>query len=221
MKISGTFVAHGSAIPVDIGFIPDYIEAFELTSDPEVVYRWYRCLYDKASTFMYGIADDGAGALSDCGSANGGFIPYEGRKTPQVLVESPVPETGDLAVPCFNYAYQIANSVTPTARSATVIGTMVRPDTANGYVYECTTTTGACAAEPTWPTTPGGTVTDSASNVWTCREENIALTGGMGFQVGSTLSVNSDIWVFKAENHDRHGDMGDADGQDPVKLPLR
>jgi hypothetical protein len=205
---------------VDIGFEPDEVWLYTAVGGTELLYHWLRTLYDDAVTGLYGILDT-AGAKSHLTTADTGIIPYDGRKMPQVLVESPVPEAGDLAVPCHNYAYQIANTVTPTARAATVIGTMVRPDTANGYVYECTTSSGACSVEPTWPTTPGDTVQDSASNVWTCREENIALTGGMGFTIGVSICTDNEILTFTAEQHDKYGDMGDANGQDPVKFPAR
>lgn len=56
-----------------------------------------------------------------------------------------------------------------TASTAYVAGNVVQPTIPNGYVYQCTTggTTGA-GADPTWPTTPGGTVADGGVT-WTCR----------------------------------------------------
>lgn len=229
MKVSGTFIMdNGVASNIDIGFIPDYVKMISNLEggSNEIIFEWWRALADLGdsgvSTYgRYGISNNG-GAITVPSTAATGIIPYTGRKQPQVMVESPIPETGDLAVPCFNFAYHKAASTTPVARSATVIGTMCRPNTANGYVYECTTSGGAMTAltEPTWPTSPGDTVSDG-SNTWTCREENIALTGGMGFTVGATLNVDGDQCVFTAEQHDKYGYMGDSAGQDPVKFPLR
>jgi len=54
------------------------------------------------------------------------------------------------------------------ASTAYSLGDVVRPTTRNGYVYECTTAGTSDAAEPTWPTTVGNTVTDGTV-VWTCR----------------------------------------------------
>ena len=225
--VSGFVISNGAAINVDIGFKPDFVELFNFDAGAtaNLGLTWYRCLADapqSAANGRYGVSTVDAGDITYAADANNGIIPYDGTKMPGVLVESPVPEKGDVAVPCHNYAYQIANTVTPTERAATVIGTMVRPNTGNGYVYECTTTAGACAVEPTWPITPGDTVQDSGNNVWTCREENITTIGGMGFTIGGTLAATADDFiVFKAERHDKSGDMGDAAGQDPVKYPIR
>lgn len=224
MIASGTVIADGSAINVNIGFIPDYIEAFELTSDPEIVYRWFRCLAERdgatAATFMYGIEDDGAGAIEYCADADDGFIAYDATdQAGSVLIENPSthrlePQSAADWLAATNY------STGGTDRSATVVGTIIRPPVHNGYVYELKTGTGVAATEPTagWGTVPGETSTDGGSNVWICRVENIAKNGGIGFTIGSNQSVNSDVWVFKAERHDRTGDMGDADGADPLSF---
>lgn len=221
MKVSGHFIAYDDAISVDIGFEPDEVWLYTAVGGTELLYHWLRTLYDAGATALYGILDT-AGAKSHLTSAATGIIPYDGKKMPQVLVESPVPEAGDLARPCHNFAYHKINTTTPVQRSATVIGTMVRPTTANGYVYECTTTAGAMTSltEPTWPTTPGDTVSDG-SNTWTCREENIVLAGGMGFTIGADICTDNEILAFTAEQHDKYGDMGDADGQVPVKFPKK
>lgn len=48
-------------------------------------------------------------------------------------------------------------------------GTYIRPTTANGKLYECTTAGTTGSTEPTWPTTIGNTVADGSAAVWTCR----------------------------------------------------
>jgi len=224
MKVSGTLIADGSVIYVDIGFIPDYIELFELTSDPEIVYRWFKCLYERdtaaAASFMYGICDDGAGALAPAADGDNGFIPYDAAgEAMSVMIVDPStgilkPQTVTDWVAATNY------STGGTDRSATAIGTIVRPPTHNGYVYELITGSGAGTSEPTagWTTTPGETSTDGGSNIWMCRRENICVNGGVGFAIGATLSVNSDIWAFTAERHDRIGDMGDAASAAPLSF---
>ena len=52
--------------------------------------------------------------------------------------------------------------------TAYVLGDYVLPTTLNGYRYVCTTAGTSDAAEPTWPTTIGGTVSDNTV-VWTCE----------------------------------------------------
>lgn len=59
--------------------------------------------------------------------------------------------------------------------TAYTVGTFRRPVAANGLRYEVTSISGtgtSAVGEPTWPTTPGQTVTDNAGAnqvVWTCR----------------------------------------------------
>ena len=62
------------------------------------------------------------------------------------------------------------------AATAYVAGDYVRPTTLakfTGYVYKCTTAgTSHASTEPTWPTTSGGTVTESGSTlVWTRQDD--------------------------------------------------
>ena len=59
-----------------------------------------------------------------------------------------------------------------TASHAYALGDIVIPTTNNGFWYECTTAGTSGAAEPTWPTTEGLTVTDNTV-VWTCRSSSI------------------------------------------------
>ena len=61
-----------------------------------------------------------------------------------------------------------ANVSAWAASTAYSLGAKVRPTTANGNVYECTTAGTSGTTEPTWPTAEGGTVTDNTV-VWTCR----------------------------------------------------
>ena len=68
---------------------------------------------------------------------------------------------------------QLDYAYTPTvgtraASTAYAAGALVRPGTINGYVYKCTTPGTSAATAPTFPTTPGSTVTDGTV-VWTCQ----------------------------------------------------
>ncbi|MEA3432061.1 MAG: hypothetical protein U9R01_05215 [candidate division WOR-3 bacterium] len=87
-------------------------------------------------------------------------------------------DTGDNGCPVASYDkatgtegttgdYMDDDSTEWAASTAYSLGDYVRPTTANGYVYKCTTAGTSGAAEPTWPTTIGQTVTDG-SVVWTC-----------------------------------------------------
>ena len=54
------------------------------------------------------------------------------------------------------------------------LGDMVVPITSNGYVYCCTTAgTSHSGGGPSWPTTPGTTVTETGGVVWTCLAQSV------------------------------------------------
>lgn len=59
------------------------------------------------------------------------------------------------------------------ASVARVVGDMVRPTTSNGLVYRCTVAGTSSGSEPTWPTTPGATVTDGTVT-WRCLSDPFA-----------------------------------------------
>lgn len=55
-----------------------------------------------------------------------------------------------------------------TTGTAYALAAHVKPTTANGFAYECTTAGTTGATEPTWPTVAGSTVVDNTAT-WTCR----------------------------------------------------
>jgi len=220
--VSGTFIMDGSAINVDIGFIPDYVKLiYNLEEgDNEVIHEWWRALADLGDKGVYtegryGISISCAGAVTIPTTAATGIIPYNGSKTPRVLIPA-YDGDGLMQTTVYgDYDTTADYSSVGQARSTSQLGTVVRPTTHNGYVYECTTAGGTDATEPTWPTTPGESV-DAGNNVWICREENIVNAAGLGFTVGATMSTDGDQCIFTAEKHLRTGDMGDAAATDPI-----
>lgn len=217
--VSGFVTSNGAAIDVDIGFIPDYVELynFDAGATANLGLKWFRCLADDPETAAhgrYGIAIADGGDITFAAAATNGIIPYDGAKTPRVRIPAP---DGDGMVTALVDSDFVAGDTKPTARSTSVVGTIYRPSTHNGYVYECTTSTTTLGTEPTWPTTPGESVTDDASNTFICREEDIINEGGLGFEIGASLAATADdVIVFKAEKHLRSDDMGDAATTDPV-----
>lgn len=96
------------------------------------------------------------------GVAPEAFIEY--YNTVQTIVEavtSTQPSGPDFISP-------LPSIATWTASTAYSVGTLVKPTTATGYKYECTTAGTSGATEPTWPTTINQTVNDGTV-VWTCR----------------------------------------------------
>lgn len=216
-QVSFTFIANGDAMNFDIGFKPDYIEAYSALGGTELGFKWFRVLADAAAAGQYGIAISNTGAVSICSNADNGFIEYNGNEVPLVRIVAPDGDGFSQVKVYGDWDATVDYSSVGTIRSTSAVGTIVRPPIHNGKVFELTTKTGTAASEPTtWDVAPGESVTDGGSNVWICREEDIVRGAGLGFTIGATISSDSEIWVVKAERHDRMGDMGDTAEADPA-----
>lgn len=55
------------------------------------------------------------------------------------------------------------------ASTTYALGAVVKPTTLNGLEYVCITAGDSDATEPTWPTTPGATETETGGAVWLAR----------------------------------------------------
>jgi len=229
-KTSKYFIADGDTINVDFGFVPDKIFAISALGGTELYWEWHRILTEKATSGQYGIGD-AAGAKTVCASAAAGFAKYntqvDGVKIPHPKGITASNPDGYIKVPA-----GAAAAAAPTIsdwlatvnyasggqdRSATVVGTCVRPPVHNGRVFELITGTGLGTSEPTtWNVQPGETVTDGGSNVFLCREEILCQIGGKGITIGADISTDSEIWYIEAELHDEIYDAGDAADNDPI-----
>jgi len=205
---TGYFLQDGNAVNVILGFVPDLLEVFDniQQTNPERI-TWQKAVADAGLTGQYGWTRAGTGTLTACADANNGIIAFD-QSGNYVLVESPMPGVGKKATPVLTWAA----SASKTARSATAIGSIVRPAVRNGYVYECTGagTTNDTEGEPTWPTTPGASVTETDGVIWTCRIEEVVRGGGKGFTFGATLSTDGRYAMFIAYRCDRNKYLGDA-----------
>jgi len=206
-------IGSGAAVNIDLGFEPNYVEV-EMVDAATTTDRYFWCGRSQqehatciTDSTEYGIIiKEGVTAVGDT-TAKGISI-YGGAKTQQVLVESPVPGKGLVKADVADWAS--GTSYASGERSATAIGTIVRPPTHNGYVYELTTDTAAGTSEPTagWTTTPGETSTDGGANIWTCREENIVANKGVGITLGATLLESGAVFFVKAYMFDDVVDLG-------------
>lgn len=213
--VSGHFTGSSDQCNVICGFVPDYVEMLLTAGGTELVFRWYKALYDNAAAAKgkYGFVDDGAGVLTHAAAAANGIIPYDPGSAPMVFLPAP---NGNGEVKVALAADFVAGATQPTARTVSVPGTTVRPSTHNGFVYECTATAGVYGTEPTWGTTIGGTTSDG-TNTWTCRPEKVTAGGGMGFTIGVDVAItDGDTCAFRAEKHDRIVNYGDADDKGNV-----
>jgi len=206
-------IGGGAAYDCELGFVPDHIWGFtyDATPDSIVRFRYMGQLAEDDAVIAagggkYGWGIDGA-VVSEL-TADTGFKPLEGSDTPRVMIANPA--TGKLE-PQSVSDWLAATSYSSGERSATAVGTIVRPPTHNGYVYELTTDTGDGTSEPTdgWETTPGETCTDGGSNVWTCRKEILTAGKGEGITLGATLMTDGNTVIFFAEKFDDVEDLGD------------
>ena len=179
-----------------LGFIPAYVEVLVCHSVP-ILYKWWGKIMELSAkaiegSWEYGIkilgGTAGVPTITYMIDAEKGISAFDGAKTPMVLIADP--STGKLVPTSIYGDYDITadyNSV-GTDRSGTLIGTIVRPITRNGCVYELITkSSNASGAEPTWGTVPGETTEDASNNIWMCRKENIVANKGLGITLGYTL----------------------------------
>jgi len=210
-KVSGHFIADGSAVNVECGFVPDKVYLLHgLEETNPVEHLFIRELANTANANgQYGLQDSG-GTKTKLSSAAAGFATYD-TKVLKAMIPAPNGE-GETAATIVEYA----DASSPTARTTSAVGTVCRPSTRNGYIYECTSSSGAVDTEPTWGTVVGETTTDGQSNVWICRNEKLKVVGCKGFTLGATLSTDTDEWYYEAEKHDSIAPERDAASYDPV-----
>lgn len=208
--ITRILIGSAAAYNLELGFEPNRVEVDLISTDnASIYYKWQGrnqqehavCITDSTE---YGIKI-AEGVTTICDTVAKGISLYAGSKTPRVLIEHPLTgllEPQDVA----DYTSTLAEAA--TARSATVIGTILRPTTHNGYVYECSDTTGSAgAAEPTWGTTPGEETVDGTLS-FTCREENITDGKGKGITLGATLLASGDLFIVRSFVDDDIVDLG-------------
>ena len=212
---SGQFVADGNAVNVDVGFVPDFVIGIEALEETNQLYHyWFRSAIDSASADgQFGLLDT-AGTKTKHAAALNGFAVLD---TQALKVLLPNPAGGDDLAADLPSAYTVARSTAATARTATALGTVLKPSVTNsaaklGLIYECITA-GTGSAEPTWPTVVGGTVLDNDVK-YIAREEKSENRGIKGFTLGATGQTDSDEWkwvAFAADKESVDRDMANFD----------
>jgi len=211
MKMNtGSFIAEGLAVNVDVGFIPDFVMAFEgiEETNPQIHY-WMRERINAASAQgQFGLIMAGTGTVTEHAAAVNGFAPLD-TVAPKLML--PAPSGSGEAIATLPVPF-VAGTAQPTARTTTVVGTVVKPSNSQekGYVYECTVSAGVYGTEPTaWPTVPGQTVSDG-TNTWICRESKIKNVGVKNFTLGATGQTDGDEWTWIAFAADKVSTEVDA-----------
>lgn len=215
--VSGALIASDAAINVECGFVPDYVRLWTDLNSTELLYEWFKALGDTdAGTGQYGILVTQGSATSIPTTAGTGIIAYD-EAANKVALPAPSGQGEAFAAHPDPWTQQRASDA--SQRSTTVLGTIIKPTKGNetGFIYECTNDATGGSTEPTWPTQAGESVTDG-SVIWITRVNKVVVVGVKGFTIGVSVATNGQILVFKAEQHDRSEDMGDADKQSPIQF---
>lgn len=218
--VSGKFIASTAAINIECGFVPDYVNLISALGSTELEFEYYKILADLEVAGRYGFTLTTSGVPGPASSGSG-IVAYDAKEFKALL---PAPNgNGDKPVSIYgSFAEAKAAGLNPTQRSTSVFGSVIRPTIKNGFLYECSINGGVMTAltEPTtWPTALGQTVSDG-SNTWICREEKLKWVGVKGFTLEASICSDGELWVFKAEKHDRVEDMGDADTEKPLQFKI-
>jgi len=212
-KVTGRFISTGANTHnLNLGFIPRVFKLYvNITSGATPNILEWNHLMPSEATALYGCLTTGStGATSIVTTAATGISELNSSSEGAFV---PAPNgNGEKLATVVEYATMVGAGTTPTARTTAVIGTVTRPSTRNGFVYECTTASGACLVEPTWGTVIDGTTTDSAANVWTCREDKQGRKELLGVVIGASIANLTDgqACYFEAEGCDENYDLGDA-----------
>lgn len=208
---------------LELGFSPHHVRVLVCDTAP-IIYEWWgKIMNDSllaiAGSWEFGTKFVGGSSATYMADAETGISAFDGSKTPQVLIADP--STGDLTKTTLGVKTAVAgvrnvdyNPLTDyntygVNRSSTLIGTIIRPTTHNGCVYELhTKSSGAAGTEPDWGTVPGETTTDPSDNIWICREENIVASKGLGITLGYTLLEDGKEVYVIAERFNRYEDIG-------------
>lgn len=206
---------HSSDVNLDIGFVPDFLllVMMEDTTNPNLIIWSERMEHLEDSGDREGVLLDGsAGGLTFPANSQG-IVEYD-----TAVMKALIPAydgEGEAAATIYGtYAAAKAANLTPTNRATTTIGTVIRPTTANGFVYECQSGAAAMSGltEPTtWPVVPGDTVSDGTIT-WICRVENLVKTGHKGVTIAAEVQTDSEYAYWFAFKSVQHKDGGDSAG---------
>ncbi len=204
---------HGSDINLDIGFVPDLfmLMAMEDSTNSNLTLWWDEMANNEAAGDKEGCIMDGGGTtnIAYCADSQG-IVKYD-TAAYKALVPAIDGHGLQEATIYGDYATGKAAPLTPTARTISVLGTIIRPTIKNGFLYECTAGEVSMSGltEPTWPKIPGDTVSDG-SNTWICREERLVKSGHKGVTIASELQTDSKYAYWVAFKSVQHKDGGDS-----------
>lgn len=211
---SGFFIGHTADRNLDIGFIPDLFMYFEMedTTSPNISIWMDEMQNNEAAGDKEGIYMDGSTPAAFVYNADSQGITRYDTSAMKAMIPAYDGEGLTPATIYGTYAAAKAANATPTNRATTTIGTVIRPTTANGFVYECQSGAAAMGSltEPTtWPVVPGETVSDGTIT-WICRAENLKKVGHKGVTIAAEIQTNGKYSYWTAFKSVQHKDAGDS-----------
>jgi len=213
---TGIFIADGSLIYVPVGFKPDRVDVFELTSGP--FHQIFHGILEDSGVsaalsdiegIQYG--DGGVGTLLADGA---GLATYDaGEERPNIY-------NWVLSTTTLTLKQDTSETTTVTARTATAHGTYILPSagalTVDGLaadrslVAECVTASGNTAAtEFAWGVAIGEQMADG-DNVWEIVNAASLRVGYQGFRIAGALMTDGDYHVYDAWKADQVRVLGDV-----------
>lgn len=213
--VNRKIILDGLAAIIDLGFVPDICD-MEIDDGTNVDHtRYFNQLEDDNDIFGY-LTNGSDGVRTRLTTAATGLSAFDTSVDGVVL---PAPDgNGEENSLVTDYS----TTTTYTARSATVLGSAVRPTTRNGLVMELTTASGGAAGtEPTWPTVAGNSVTANSGDVWIARDEKTIKIGRKGITIGASVANNTDgliaqIVATKLDSDPAEVDAGSVAASVPV-----
>ena len=207
------FESDGLAAILDLGFVPDLVKV-HLSDDTNVdIITWFKRMFDD-ETGWGTVFTGSSGVTTVAASAAAGILEYDSVASKQML---PAPSGTGEAAATLPVPF-VAGTAQPTARTTSVVGTVVKSSNSQekGFVYECTVSAGVYGTEPTaWPTIPGQTISDG-TNTWICRESKIKNVGVKGITIGASVINNDNGNQIYVEAYRADKDPADLDAADVV-----
>jgi len=204
---TGIFICDGSLVYIPVGFKPDKVDMFEMTTDG-LHYVWHRVLEDTAVaaalSSIEGLSYDVDGGAAALLADGGGFASYDtGAQAPTVS------------------QWTSSGVTAATARTATAPGTFIKPTTSavttdglvadRSIIAECVTAGTSSATEPAWPVGIGDQFLDNDVR-FEIVNQSAYRSGYQGFRVAAALMSDGEYHIYDAQKAHVIRVWGDVDG---------